>query len=68
MNIQEIPIMKKIDKNECVINQLKNNNIYKKLIGDQKLSRNRLIALMMHSKDKTRNENKSKISKKTTGN
>ena len=60
--------MKKIDKNECVINQLKNKNIYKKLIGDQTLSRNRLIALMMHSKEKKRNEYKSKISKKATGN
>ena len=57
MNIQETPIMKKIDKNECVINQLKNyNNINKKLIGDQKLSRNRLIVLMMHYKEKTQND------------
>ena len=60
--------MKKFDKNECVFNLLRNCYISKKLIGDQKLSRNRLIALMMQSKEKSQNKYISKISKEATGN
>ena len=70
VKIQESQIMKKFDKNEYewVINHLKKKlYIRKKLIGE-KLSRNRLIALMMHGKEIIQNKYIAKISKEATGN
>ena len=57
-NILELQILKKFDKNEYewVNNFLKDRSISKNIIGDQKLSRNRLIALMMHYKKRRQNE------------
>ena len=55
LTIQEIPIVKRFDKDECVLKLLSDNRISKKLIGE-KLSRNRLIVLMMHSKEKDHNK------------
>ena len=67
LTIQEIPIVKRFDKDECVLKLLSDNRISKKLIGE-KLSRNRLIALMMHGKEIIQNKYIAKISKEATGN
>ena len=55
LTIQETQILKKIDKDECVLKLLRDCYISKKMIGEN-LSRNRLIALMMHSKEKDHNK------------
>ena len=67
LTIQETQILKKIDKDECVLKLLRDCHISKKMTGEN-LSRNRLIALMMHIKEKYQIKYLSKISKKATGN
>ena len=60
-------IMIKFDKGECVLQPLKDRRIFKKMIGNN-LTRNRLIALLMHSKEKEHIKYLAKVEKKVTGN
>ena len=66
VKIQETQILNFFDKDECVFKLLSDCRISKKMIGEN-LSRNRLIALMMHNKEKLQNKYIAKISKEATG-
>jgi len=67
LTIQEMPIVKRFDNDECVKkNLICDYNISKKMVG-KNLTRNRLIALLMHSKEKCQIKYLAKIAKEATG-